>query len=136
MSMSGFGGQNHSISNSGMMLFQQGPITGVAGGIELDLVSAPIDPGEYTLEINTTVGGVDIFLPHYVQFTLDGGSIFGGRDVHNGVNQWHKMQKKLRHIVPLPDEPPAFALANHDERPVSIHFILKITVGGVDIYHL
>ncbi len=136
MSVSGFGGQSHSISNNGMMLFQQGPITSIAGGIELDLVSAPIEFGEYTLEINTTVGGVDIFLPHYVQFTIDGGSMFGGQDVHNGVEQWRKMKRKLRHIVPLSDEPPAFALANHDERPVSIRFILNITVGGVDIYHL
>ena len=136
MSVSGFGGQSHSISNSGMMLFQQGPITSFVGGIELDLVSAPIEPGEYTLEIKNTVGGVEIFLPHYVQFTIDGGSMFGGRDVHNGVDKWRKMQKKLRHIVPLPDEPPAFALANHDERPVSIHFILETTVGGLDIYHL
>jgi hypothetical protein len=136
MSISGFGGQSHSISNSGMMLFQQGPITSVAGGIELDLISAPIDPGEYTLEINSTMGGVDIFLPHYVQFTIDGGSTFGGRDVHNGVDQWHKIQRKLRKIVPLSDEPPAFALASHDERPVSIRFVLKTTMGGVDIYHL
>ena len=136
MSISGFGGQHHSISNSGMMLFQQGSITSVVGGIELDLVSAPIDPGEYTLQINAAVGGVDIFLPHYVQFTIDGGSVFGGQDVHNGVDQWHKMQRKLRRIVQLPDEPPAFALANHDERPVSIHFMLQMGAGGVDIYRL
>ena len=98
-------------------------------------MSAPIDSGEYTLEINTALGGVDIYLPHYVQFTIDGSSVFGGRDVHNSV-AWRKMRKKVRHIVLLPDEPPAFALANHDERPVSIHFILTTTVGGIDIYQL
>ncbi len=135
MSTSSFGGQNHSISTSGMMLFRQGPISSTVGGIELDLVSAPIDPGEYILEINASVGGVAIYLPRYVQFTIEGGSVFGGRDIHNGT-EWHKMQKKLRGMVALPDEPPAFALANHDERPVAIRFVLNVTFGGVDVFRL
>ena len=136
MPLSAFGGQSYSISNSGTMLFQQGVIKSFIGGVEVDLVSAPIEPGEYKLEVQTGDGGIEIFLPRYVQFTIDGGSILGGRDMHTGTEQWARMQKKLRKIVTLPDEPPAFALASHDERPVNIHFTFRTGLGGVDIYKL
>jgi hypothetical protein len=135
MSLSGFGGQFYSISHSGTMLFQQGPITAVMGGIEIDLVSAPIEPGEYRLEINATMGGVEIFLPRYVQFTIEGVSILGGRDIHEGPDAWEKIKKKLHKQVNLPDQPPDFALAlSNPERPVRIHFVINSTMGGVSIY--
>ncbi len=135
--LSGLGGQAYSISHSGLQLFQQGPIHTLMSGTVIDLVSAPIEPGEYRLEITVTMGGVEVFLPHYVQFTLEGSSIAGGRNVHEGPQIWETMKQKLHYVVALPDQPPDFALAPYNpERPVRIHFVTHITMGGVDIYRL
>lgn len=137
MPLTVLGGQFYSISRSGMMLFQQGPITSVLGGVTIDLVSAPIEPGEYHLEINATLGGVEIFLPRYVQFTLEGGSLLGGRNVHEGPEAWEVMKRHLQDEFLLPDQPPDFAFApSTPERAVRIHFIINSTLGGVEVYQL
>jgi hypothetical protein len=103
----------------------------------IDLVSAPIEAGEYRLEISVTMGGVEIFLPRYVQFTLEGSAFAGGRNVHDGPVIWETMERKLRYMVSLPDQPPDFAIAlPNPARPVRIHFVTHITMGGVDIYRL
>jgi hypothetical protein len=134
---SGIGGQSYSISSSGMRLFQQGPISTLMSGTLIDLVSAPIEPGEYRLDLNVTMGGIEVFLPRYVEFTLEGSSIAGGRNVHEGPGVWETMKRKLHYLVNLPDQPPDFALAPYNpERPVRIHFVTHITMGGVDIYRL
>jgi hypothetical protein len=132
-----FSGQSYSIAHSGMRLFQQGAIKTLMSGTVIDLVSAPIEPGEYRLEITVTMGGVEIFLPRSVQFTLEGSAVAGGRTVHEGPQVWETMKQKLRHIVTLPDQPPDFALAPpNPERPVRIHFVTHIMMGGIDIYRL
>lgn len=137
MPMTVLGGQFYSISRSGMLLFQQGAITSVLGGVTLDLVSAPIEPGEYILEINTTLGGVEIFLPRYVQFTLEDSSLLGGRNVHEGPEAWEIIKRKLQHEIPLPDQPPDFAFApSTPERAVRIHFVINSTLGGIEVYRL
>src|SRR5579884_2681136 len=64
--LSGIGGQTYSISHSGMQLFEQGRINTLMSSTVIDLVSAPIEPGEYRLETSVTMGGVEIFLPRYV----------------------------------------------------------------------
>jgi hypothetical protein len=130
-------GQSYSIAHSGMRLFEQGSIKTLMGGTLIDLVSAPIEPGEYRLEITFTMGGVEIFLPRSVQFTLEGSALAGGRNVHEGPGVWETMKQKLRYVVTLPDQPPNFAIApSNPERPVRIHFVTHITMGGVDIYRL
>jgi hypothetical protein len=135
--VSAFSGQSYSIAHSGMRLFQQGSIQTLMSGTVIDLVSAPIEPGEYRLEITVTMGGVEMFLPRYVQFTLEGSSIAGGRNVHEGPGVWETMKQKLRYVVNLPDQPPDFALApSNSERPVRIHFVTHITMGSIDIYRL
>lgn len=135
--LSGIGGQAYSISYSGMQLFQQGKMNTLMSGTVIDLVSAPIEPGEYSLEINVTMGGVEIFLPRYVQFTLEGSAFAGGRNVHEGPGVWETMRQKLRYIINLPDQPPDFATAmSNPEIPVRIHFVTHIMMGGVDIYRL
>ncbi len=135
--LSSMGGQTYSIAHSGMRLFEQGPIHTLMSGTVIDLVSAPIEPGEYRLELSVTMGGVEIFLPRYVQFTLEGSSIAGGRTVHEGPGTWETMRQKLRYTVDLPQQPPDFALAPYNpEQPVRIHFVTHITMGGVDIYRL
>jgi Domain of unknown function (DUF4342) len=132
-----FSDQSYSIAHSGMQLFEQGAIKTLMSGTVIDLVSAPIEPGEYRLEITVTMGGVEIFLPRSVQFTLEGSTIAGGRNVHEGPDVWETMKQKLRDLVTLPDQPPDFALApSNPERPVRIHFVTHITMGGIDIYRL
>lgn len=139
--LSGIGGQTYSIAHAGMQLFEQGRINTTMSSTVIDLVSAPIEPGEYRLEINVTMGGVEIFLPRYVQFTLEGSALAGGRNVHDGLFEgstvWEITRRKLRYMVDLPDQPPAFAIAlPNPEQPVRIHFVTHITMGGVDIYRL
>lgn len=139
--LSGIGGQAYSISQSGMQLFQQGRINTLMSSTVIDLVSAPIEPGEYFLEISVTMGGVEIFLPRYVEFTLEGSALAGGRKVHDayyeGPRVWEITREKLRYVVNLPEQPPDFAIATpNPEQPVRIHFVTHITMGGVDIYRL
>lgn len=139
--LSGIGGQTYSISHSGTQLFEQGRINTLMSSTVIDLVSAPIEPGEYRLEISVTMGGVEIFLPHYVQFTLEGTAFAGGRKVHDayyeGPRIWEITKDKLRYVVNLPEQPPDFAIAMpNPEQPVRIHFVTHITMGGVDIYRL
>ena len=132
-----FSGQSYSISHSGMRLFQQGSINILMSEMMIDLVSAPIEPGEYRLELTVTMGSVEIFLPHSVQFTLEGSAIAGGRNVHEGPRMWGTMKQKLRYLVSLPDQSPDFAFASFNpERPVRIHFVTHITMGSIDIYRL
>lgn len=138
---SGIGGQAYSISHSGMQLFEQGRINTLMSSTVIDLVSAPIEPGEYRLEISVTMGGVEIFLPRSVQFTLEGSALAGGRKVYDGYYEgpriWEITRQKLGYVVNLPEQPPDFAIAPATpERPVRIHFVTHITMGGVDIYRL
>jgi hypothetical protein len=136
-SFSAFSGQSYSSAHSGMQLLRQGSIKTLMSGTVIDLVSAPIEPGEYRLDITVTMGGVELFLPRSVQFTLEGSAIAGGRTVHEGPGVWETMKQKLRYVVTLPDQPPDFALApSNPERPVRIHFVTHITMGGIDIYRL
>jgi hypothetical protein len=139
--LSGIGDQTYSIARQGMQLFEQGRINVVMSGSVIDLVSAPIEPGEYRLEINATMAGVEIFLPRCVQFTLEGSAFAGGRSVHDGLYEgpavWETMRRKLRYVVDLPDVPPDFAIAPpNPERPVRIHFVTHLTLAGVEIYRL
>ena len=137
MPFSGMGSQFYSISHAGTMLFQQGPIKTGMGSVTIDLVSAPIPPGEYTLNIQTGMGGVEIYLPRYVLFTIDGGSMMGGKDIHEGLDWWHKFSNKVKHELQLSNQIPEFAVASpNPEQPVKIHFIINTGMGGVDVFRL
>lgn len=132
-----FSSQLYSISHSGMFLFQQSPFVAVMGSIAIDLVSAPIEPGEYQLEVSATMGSVEVFLPHYVQFTVEGGVSMGGSNVHEGPGAWEVIKQKLRSQILLPDRPPDFAIAeSNPERPVRLRFITHVTMGSVELYRL
>ena len=129
--------QSYSIAHNGMQLLQQGTIKTRMSTTMIDLVSAPIEPGEYRLDITVTMGGVEIFLPRSVQFTLEGSALAGGRNVHEGPDVWETMKQKLRDLVTLPDQPPDVALApSNPEQAVHIHFVTHITMGSIDIYRL
>lgn len=132
-----FSSQLYSISHSGMFLFQQSPFVAVMGSIAIDLVSAPIEPGDYQLEVSATMGSVEVFLPHYVQFTVEGGVSMGGSNVHEGPGAWEVIKQKLRSQILLPDRPPDFAIAeSNPERPVRLRFITHVTMGSVELYRL
>jgi len=132
-----FSSQLYSISHSGMFLFQQSPYVAVMGSITIDLVSAPMEPGDYQLEVSATMGSVEVFLPHYVQFTVEGGVSMGGGNVHEGPGAWEVIKQKLRPQIMLPDRPPDFAIAeSNPERPVRIRFITHVTMGSVELYRL
>jgi hypothetical protein len=131
------GGQFISISSLGMGLFQTGKFSSGVGGLVVDLVSAPIPPGEYKLELSTVVGGLEIYLPRYVEFTIDSSSIIGGQDVHNGLGWWDSLVGKVSSALKLSDTIPEHAVAPLDPtRPVKIRLLLNTGVGGVDIYRL
>ncbi len=132
-----FSNQLYSISHSGMFVFQQGPFVAVMGSVMIDLVSAPIEPGEYQVEVSATMASVEVFLPHYVQYTVEGGVSMGGSNVREGPGAWEIIKQKLRPQLLLPDQPPDFAIAeSNPERPVRIRFITHITMGSVELYRL
>jgi hypothetical protein len=132
-----FSSQLYSISHSGMFVFQQGPFIAVMGSVMIDLVSAPIEPGEYQLEVSATMASVEVFLHHYVQFSVEGGVSMGGSNVHEGPGAWEIIKQKLRQQILLPDQPPDFAIAeSNPERPVRIRFITHVTMGSVELYRL
>ena len=132
-----FSSQLYSISHSGMLVFQQGPFNAVMGSIMIDLVSAPIEPGDYQLELSASMGSIEVFLPHYVQFTVEGGVSMGGDNVHEGPGAWETIKQKLRSQIMLADRPPDFAITeSNPERPVRIRFITHVTMGSVELYRL
>jgi Cell wall-active antibiotics response 4TMS YvqF len=136
MSDLGIGGQFHSISTSGMAIFDQ-PIEAMIGGVVVDLASAPIAPGEHRLEIDVTIGGIEIYLPRYVQFTVERSGGLGGQDIHEGLGLWERMTHKLRDALHLPSKIPAHAVENPDpSKPVKLVLAIDGTVGGVDIYRI
>jgi hypothetical protein len=129
------GGNFVSISHSGTAVFDQ-EISSVIGGVEVDLVSAPIPPGNYTMKITTGVGGVDIYLPAYVKFTVGGGAGLGGVDVVDGFDFFDRIGRKITGWVssnPIPDHA---ARPSDPNAPVHVHFDVTRGVGGLQIHRL
>lgn len=130
-----FGGQTYSIRDSGTLIFGR-QLNSSVGGVLVDLATAPIPPGDYQLNVETGAGGIEIFLPHYAQFVVNGGTGFGGQNVHRGSDVWHKLIKKLDDHS-LPANPTAEATREpSSEYPVRIQLNLHTGLGGVDIYQL
>ncbi len=124
--------QFHSISISGMALFDR-PIHSMIGGLTIDLASAPLAAGQHRLELDVTVGGIEIYVPHYVQFTMEGGAVVGGYDVHDGGDLGTRILRWFR----IPTQIPTRAVANPDPaNPPRLHFVIDGGVGGVDVYRL
>ncbi len=129
-------GQLYSIANRGMGIFDR-RIEALLGGLEIDLVSAPIAPGEHRLELDANVGGIEIYLPKYVKYTIEGGAVIGGEDVHDGFPWYSRFGRKLAALVRLPSKIPDHAVANPTpDEPITIHLVIDGGIGGVDIYRL
>ena len=58
-----------------------GKVTGVMGGVELDLRDVVLAPGGADLAIFTVMGGVALRVPDTWRVETDGQAIFGGHDV-------------------------------------------------------
>jgi predicted membrane protein len=114
-----------------MALFKY-PITSTIGGIEIDLASAAIEPGEHRLEIEAAIGGIEIYLPSYVKFTVEGGAVIGGYDVHDGAGLLNKITRALR----LSRVPVRAVVQPDPAQSISIHFVISGGIGGIDIYRL
>jgi predicted membrane protein len=121
--MMGIGGQYHSIAHSGMALFDR-PIRSLVGGTVIDLASAPLVPGEHRLEIETGLGGVEIYLPRYVRFVVESGDL-GGEEVHEGLPLWDRLFRRIK-VAPPPG----------GDRPILIRISIDRVIGGLDIYRV
>jgi hypothetical protein len=129
-------GQLYSIANRGMAIFDR-RIEALLGGLEIDLVSAPIAPGTHRLELDANVGGIEIYLPKYVKYTIEGGPVIGGEDVHDGFPWYERALRKVAALVRLPSKIPNQAVANPTpDEPITIHLVIDGGIGGVDIYRL
>jgi hypothetical protein len=123
----------YSIAVSGMELFRL-PIRSTVGGITIDLASAPLAPGVHELRIESTIGGVEIYVPSYVAFTFDVRRPLGGCDVHDGLGWIERAGTKLRRLFKMPKRIPN--VAPEPSAPVAIRFVIDGVVGGVDVYRL
>jgi hypothetical protein len=128
-----FSGQVYSIRDGGTLLFNH-PLTTTVGSLLVDLLSAPIPAGHYPLNIDVKVGSVEIFLPRYAQFVINGGSSVGRQNVHRGYKAWGKLTKKL-HDSTLPANTPEDATREpNPEQAVLIQLNIHLGVGNIDIY--
>jgi hypothetical protein len=136
MTTSIIGGSFFSISHAGVDIFKE-KITSGIGGIVIDLVTAAIPPGEYTMELESGIGGIEIYLPTYAKFTISGTSVLGGADVHEGLGFWGALTHKVKDKLHLTSQIPEHAVAPEDpSKPVKITFKITRGAGGVDIYRL
>jgi hypothetical protein len=129
-------GQLYSIANRGMSIFER-PIQSLIGGLEIDLVSAPIEPGTHRLELEATVGGIEIYLPKYVKYTIEGGSLIGGEDIYDGF-PWHSRAfRKLAKLVGMRSKIPDHAVDNPTpDQPITLKLVIEGGIGGLEIYRL
>lgn len=128
--------QFHSISTSGMQLFDR-PINSTIGGLRIDLASAPIAAGTHKLELEAAIGGIEIYLPEYVKFTIEGESAIGGQDIHVGRPIVERMGRWLAALFGMSNQIPKHAVPNpHPEQAITIHFVIEGGIGGLDIYRI
>ena len=128
------GGQFHSIAVSGMALFRR-PIHSTVGGITIDLASAPLAPGVHELHIESAFGGVEVFVPSYVQLTVEGNRIIGGYDVHEGLGWIERAGAGLRRMFRLSNQIPR-TVAPAPSEPITIRLVIDGVAGGLDVYRL
>ncbi|HEX4451338.1 MAG TPA: hypothetical protein VH143_10735 [Kofleriaceae bacterium] len=126
----------HSISNKGMAIFDR-RIESLIGGVEVDLVSAPIAPGTHRLEIDTNIGGIEIYLPKYVAYSIDGGPVIGGEDIHDGFGLWSRFGRSIARLFGMKKKIPDRAVPNPTpDQPIRIELVIYGGIGGLDIYRL
>jgi len=127
----------YSVSRDGAGFLLSGePILAALGAVVVDLVSAPLEPGEYRLNAAARMGGGEIYLPRCVRLEVEDRSAWGGSRVFEGTGHWARMREALRGVVDLPEEIPAHALEGFEERPVTLRLALNARMGGFGVYRL
>jgi len=125
-----------SIAVDGPALFVDRRLAAVGGGLTVDLIGAPIPPGEYRLRLAANLGGGELYLPRCVRWTVDGHPAWGGSRIVTGREHWPRMRERLAARVALPVELPPYALEEFAVRPVSLRITVLIVMGGFTIYQL
>jgi hypothetical protein len=129
-------GQLYSISDRGMGIFER-RIEALIGGLEIDLVSAPIEPGTHRLELDANVGGIEVYLPKYVKYTIEGGPVIGGEEIHDGFPWFERTFRRLGKLVGLRSKIPDRAVDNPTpDQTITIHLVVDGGIGGLEIYRL
>ena len=118
-----------------MALFDH-PIRSTVGGIEIDLATAPILPGNHRLEIEVTIGGIEIYLPKHVKFTVEGGAIVGGYDVHDVLDLGARIARGFQKLLGRTSIPNTSVPSPDPSAETSIHFVIEGGIGGIDIYRV
>ncbi|HTR52990.1 MAG TPA: LiaF domain-containing protein [Kofleriaceae bacterium] len=124
-----------SIAHSGMALFDH-PIRSTIGGIEIDLASGPIQPGHHKLEIEATIGGIEIYVPKHVKFTVEGGALVGGYDVHDGLPWYTRAYRRMQKLFGMTAIPSESVPSPDPTAETTIHFVIEGGIGGIDVYRV
>ena len=130
-----FGDVFHSIATAGPGLFTMGPIGVGLGDVVFDLVSAPLPPGEHTLEVRSGLGDIEVYLPRYVQFTVEGFRGLGETKIHEGLTSGKQLKKRLARWLDRPDRIPEHALEAPKE-PIRLKLVVHKLAGNVRIFRL
>jgi hypothetical protein len=125
----------YSISHSGMALFDE-PIESETG-LTIDLVSAPLAPGHHELSVRTSFGGIEIYLPRHVKFTVESERRHGGYEVHEGHGALNRIGRTLRKWLGVRSRIPDRAVdADDPSQPTTLHLVIEGRWGGVDVYRI
>jgi hypothetical protein len=112
-------------------------LTTVMGGIAVDLISAPIEPGTYDIRFAAAMGGITMFLPACAEVQTGGRSFWGGTRLRGAEQFWTEMRRVFAtSSVRVPSTPPAWAIQPHDQRAVTLRISANSLMGGIEIYQL
>ncbi len=127
--------QTCSIARDGLAAFTGDEFTAIMGGLMMELVSAPIQPGVYNIRLTALMGGIRIFLPAYAKVELYGASFWGGKRLYRAQEFWQQLREAFAGSdAQLPATPPAWARASYAENPVTLRFTINAIVGGARVY--
>ena len=126
-----------SIATDDLEAFTGDAFTTIMGGLIMELVSAPIQPGTYNIRLMALMGGIQIFLPAYAQVELHGTSFLGGKRLYKRNEFWPQMREAFTGSnLQVPPTPPAWAHAAYTEYPVTLRFTINAIIGGASMYQL
>jgi hypothetical protein len=129
--------QTFSIAMDGLEAMTGDDFTTIMGDLVMDLVSAPIQPGIYTIRLTALMGDIRIFLPAYAKAELQGASFWGGKRIYRNNEFWHQVRAAFAGSdVQVPATPPTWARASYTEYPITLRFIINAIMGRASIYQL
>lgn len=137
MSTSMWSKQTFSIATDDLSVLTGDEFTTVMGALVIDLVSAPIAPGDYDIRLTAIMGGIQIFVPAYAKVQLHGGTLWGGKKIYRGEGFWQEMREAFNDAnIRVPTALPAWAKASYEENPVTLRFTINTIMGGAQIYQM